>query len=227
MGVIRVLAVDTSSWWAGIAVAEAEGDEVPSLVAEARVLVRDSHAARLLPLIEAVLSASGLPRESVDAYAAVRGPGSFTGIRIGLGLLRGLGVASGRPCVGIGALEAMTEAFGPAAAERIPLLDAGRDEVYGARFDPAGSPPASLEAPWLGPVERAGAGTPGVAFGSGAARHGARLVRACPGVVLAPAPSGIAGAAARLALTLLRRGAGDGEGMSPLYLRPADAEIAR
>src|SRR4029434_7644068 len=106
------------------------------VVAEIGLWVEDSHASRILPLVEAVLALASWPRTSLDAYAAVRGPGSFTGLRVALGVMRGLALATARPCLGVGTLDAMADAHGPAAVDRVPLLDAGRGEVYGARFDP-------------------------------------------------------------------------------------------
>lgn len=230
MGLTRILALDTSTWWAGVALVE--GDATTGrgdCIAESRALVRDSHSARLLPLVDAVLTATGWSRDSIGAYAAVRGPGSFTGIRIGLGILRGLAIASARPCVGIGTLEAMAEAFGAAGADRVPLLDAGRSEVFGARFDPVGSPPRTVTSPWVGPPEQTleTAGGRCVVFGSGAHLYAARLRAAGLECESARSPESIAAAAGKLALLRLAGGAADGEGMSPLYLRPADAEVPR
>jgi tRNA threonylcarbamoyladenosine biosynthesis protein TsaB len=224
--VTRIVALDASAWWEGIALLEADSSGGPRLVADAGLLVRDSHAVHALALLGALLAEAGWSRSDVDAYAATRGPGSFTGLRVGLGTVRGLGLASSRPCLGIGTLHAMAEAFGPAPGERVPLLSAGRGEVYGARFDAASSPPVELIGPWLGPPERAlegGRGEP-VVFGPGATadvllamgwRDGPRR-----------APTSVAAAAGRLALLRLAAGAEDGEGLSPLYVRPPDAELA-
>jgi tRNA A37 threonylcarbamoyladenosine modification protein TsaB len=123
----------------------------------------------------------------------------------------------------------MAEAFGPAAAERAPLLPAGRGEVYGARYDAASSPPREILAPWLGPPEhalRGGRGEPAI-FGPGA-NDAAEALRAAGwrGPAMR-APTSVAAAAGRLALFRLAAGAEDGEGLSPLYLRPPDAELAR
>jgi tRNA A37 threonylcarbamoyladenosine modification protein TsaB len=120
----------------------------------------------------------------------------------------------------------MAEAFGPAAGERVPLLSAGRGEVYGARFDASSSPPVEIIGPWLGPPERAlegGRGEP-VVFGPGAT---ADVLRAA-GWKNGPrrVPTSVAAAAGRLALLRLAAGALDGEGLSPLYVRPPDAELA-
>ncbi len=217
----RALALDTSTWWCGVALLEtvAQG---PTVVAALGVRVQDSHAARLLRLVDLLLGEVGWSRTELDLFVATRGPGSFTGVRIGLGTVRGLAVASGRPCVGVGTLEAMAEAFGPAEAERVPLLDAGRGEVYGARFDAAGSPPQALEPPWVGPPERALAGEgPRVLFGPAVAVHEARLRRAGWRGPRRHAPTCVAAGAGRLALAL---GLAPGAGMEPLYVRPPDAE---
>lgn len=224
----RLLCVDTSTWWGAAALLEgAERSGACRVVAEARRRVDDSHAARLLPLVDEALAQAGWPRSTLDAYAAVRGPGSFTGIRVGLGVVRGLGLASGRPCLGVVSLEALAEAFGPARGPRVALMDASRGEVYGGLYDAATSPPVELLAPWLSRPETVAARVPAgaIALGPGAALHGAELERAGIEVAAPRAFEGLAGAAGRIAWLRLAAGARDGDGMSPLYLRPADAEL--
>jgi tRNA threonylcarbamoyladenosine biosynthesis protein TsaB len=227
--VTRVVSLDTSGRWGGVALLEAGSPGEPRLVAEAGLVLGGSHAVHILALLGALLAEAGWSRTGVDAYSATRGPGSFTGIRVGLGTVRGLGLASSRPCVGVGTLDALAEAFGPAAGERVPLLAAGRGEVYGARFDAESSPPAEILAPWLGPPERAvtgGRGEP-VIFGPGADEETARLRAAGWRGRASRAPTSVAAAAGRLVLFRLGSGAKDGEGLSPLYLRPPDAELGR
>ncbi len=223
----RVVALDTSCWWGGVALLEGTPKEPCQLIAEAGLLVSDSHAAHVLALLEALLAEAGWARSDVDAYAATRGPGSFTGIRVGLGTIRGLGIAASRPCIGIGTLEALAEAFGPAAGERVPLVAAGRGEFYGARYDASSSPPAEIVGPWLGPPERAlaeGGGEP-VVFGPGAeAAAPALRSRGWSGRTWRT-PTSVAAGAGRLAILRLAGGARDGDGLSPLYLRPPDAEL--
>ena len=65
--------------------------------------------------LETLFAESGCSRGDVDGYVATHGPGAFTGIRVALGTLRGLGLATGKPCIGITTLEAIAEAHGPAA----------------------------------------------------------------------------------------------------------------
>lgn len=223
---IRIAAFDSSTGWGSIALLEAEDARGPILVAEAGMLARDSLASHLLSLLDRLLAESGWERASVDVWAVTRGPGSFTGVRIGLGTARGLGLSSGRPAVGVGTLEAMAEALGPAGADRLPLLDAGRGELYGARYDPESSPPVELEPPWLGPPHRAIASPrPVLAFGSGAELYRDRLRAA--GVEVVRGPRAVAVGAGVIAWHRLRSGSSLDEGLEPLYLRPSDAELSR
>ena len=223
----RVVALDTSSAWGGVALLQkTESKSGAKVVAEA-VFSRDgAHGTQVLMLLDALMIEAGWSRSSVDLYAATRGPGTFTGLRVGLGTLRGLGLASCRPCLGIGTLDAMAEGLGASGADRVPLLDAGRGEVYGARFDPSSSPPLPRVAPWVGPPEGALLGGPmPLIFGPGADLHALRLRER--GALVAPreGPVPVAAAAGRLALLEWEAGVPDGDGLSPLYLRPAYAEL--
>ena len=224
---MRLLSIDASTWWGGAALLEVR-DGAARLVAESGLAVTDSHAARLLPLIEGLLATAAWSRSSLDAYAGVRGPGSFTGIRVALGLLSGFALAAARPCVGVGTLHAMAEAHGPAAADRVPLLDAGRGDVYGARFDASGSPPEELRSAWVGDpglaVER---GVALVVFGDGARVHEACLREAGYAGPIGRPPSSVAAAAGRIALAQISAGCVVASDLTPLYVRPADAEVRR
>jgi len=200
----------------------------PRVVAEAGLDAGDSHAGPLLRRIDWLLAEVAWGRDTIDAYVACRGPGSFTGVRIGLGTIRGLGLAASRPCIGVGTLEAMAEAFGPAEGVRVPILAAGRGEVYGAAYEAESSPPRAIVEPWVGPLadalkapEIAGGA---VAFGSGAAELAS--IEAYAGRV-GRNPRGIAGAAGRLALLRGIDPEGPDVEMSPLYVRPPDAIVGR
>jgi len=222
---MRLLAIDASTWWGGVALLEVR-EGAPRLVAEIGVEVAGSHAARLLPLVEGLLATAAWPRNSLDAYAAVRGPGSFTGVRVALGLMSGFALVAGRPCVGVGTLHAMAEAHGPAAADRVPLLDAGRGDVYGARFDAGSSPPLELRCAWVG--DPALAIEPGVAlalFGEGARVHEGRLREAGYPGPIGRAVTSIAAAAGRIALSQLAAGTVVVGELAPLYVRPANAKV--
>jgi len=222
---MRLVAIDASTWWGGVALVELV-DGAPKLVAEIGLHVEGSHAARLLPLVEGLLAIAAWPKSSLDAYVAVRGPGSFTGLRVALGLAGGLSLSTGRPCVGVGTLHAMAEAFGPASGDRVPLLDAGRGDVYGARFDHDETPPQELRPAWVGiPALALEPGVAAVVFGDGARIHEARLREAGYSGPIGRAATSVAAAAGRIGLMKLMAGTVGGNELAPLYVRPADAKV--
>jgi len=222
---MRLLAIDASTWWGGVALLEVR-EGVPRLVAEIGLEVEGSHAARLLPLVEGLLATAAWPKNSLDAYAAVRGPGSFTGVRVALGLMSGFALVAGRPCVGVGTLHAMAEAHGPAAADRVPLLDAGRGDVYGARFDAESSPPVERRCAWVGhPALALESGVTVTLFGEGARVHEARLREAGYAGPIGRAVTSVAAAAGRIALSQLAAGTVVVGELAPLYVRPASTTV--
>jgi tRNA threonylcarbamoyladenosine biosynthesis protein TsaB len=193
------------------------------VIAEFGATIHGSHAGHLLPRAEWLLSLAGWSKQDPDAYVATRGPGSFTGIRVGLGTIQGLAVASGRPCVGIDTLQAMAEAHGPAERERLTLIAAGRGDLYGARYDAGSSPPKRLEGPWLRPLEELAGEAWGGAlliFAPGSDAEAARA--AAGGAPVALTPRSIAAAAGRLALLGGIPAAEKAAPLAPLYLRPPD-----
>jgi tRNA threonylcarbamoyladenosine biosynthesis protein TsaB len=221
----RVVSIDTSTWWGGVALLEVSGDRpTPTVVAEMGVAVRGSHVAHALVWIERLLAEVEWSRASVDGFVATRGPGSFTGVRVGLGTVRGLAIASGRPCAGVPTLDAMAHAHGPAPTDRMPILAAGRGEVFAGRYDPASSPPAVLEPAWRCASERLADRAAGAVVlipipgqEDPVRAWAARLRAPC-----ARAVRGVAAAAGELAVV---RGELGREGdLAPLYLRPPDAE---
>jgi tRNA threonylcarbamoyladenosine biosynthesis protein TsaB len=222
---MRLLALDTSGWWGGAALLDRHDGGV-RLIAEIGFHVADSHAARALGAVTALLDVAGWTKESLEGFVAVRGPGAFTGIRVGLGLIRGFALASGRPCAGIGTLDAMAEAWGPAHAERVPLIDAGRGEAYGARFDATGCPPVAIDPVWVAdPVRALSGGRRVVVFGTGALAHEARLREAGYDGPIGRPVTGIAAAAGRIALARWPEDGRPDSELAPLYVRPSDAEV--
>jgi tRNA threonylcarbamoyladenosine biosynthesis protein TsaB len=222
----RILALDTSTWWGSVALVErTTGTSTPRVVIELGQRVDDSHAEHVVDWIARAFAEADWPRSSVDAYAATRGPGSFTGIRVALGTVRGLGLATGRPCIGVTTLEAIAEAHGPSGRDRFPVMDAGRAELYAAHYDERSSPPLEKTAPWLAAAADVLAS---------AASNEAEIIVGPGSLIEAPngaaaftrAPERLAGAAGRIAA--LRAGPpASHEPLSPLYVRPPDALLKR
>ena len=214
-----VLAIDTSTSRANVALLEGAANAVDT-VAETTASMARSHATHLFDLIDRVLDLAGWSKQRLDAFAVVRGPGSFTGVRIALGTAQGLALASGRPCAGVNTLEAMAEASGACPGERTPVLGAGRGELYVARYDAGSSPPREVVAPRLQTVESFWNALPGYAlWGSGA-----EPPRELPATAGRSAGLQTAAAAGRIAI-LRGLPAALETPVSPLYIRPPDAQL--
>ncbi len=221
----RVVSIDTSTWWGGVALLEAKDRAVPAVVAEMGVRVQGSHASHVLTWIDQLLAESGWSRTSVDGFVATLGPGSFTGIRVGLGTVRGLSIASGRPCAGVPTFDAMAEAHGPAMTDRVPILAAGRGQVFAGRYDPGSSPPRVIEPAWLDAPARLARSSAGAVLLIPVPGH-EEWVQAWAGELgqsCAAPVRGVAAAAGQLALA--HGNLAGGAGLAPLYLRPPAAEL--
>ena len=111
-----------------------------AIVYEAATVNRMTHSVNLLPMIDTALQATGLSVMDMDRLACVTGPGSFTGVRIGVSTLKGLAHGAsrngddGKPCVAVDALEAMAAGAGEFGGVICPIQDARAGQVYGAAF---------------------------------------------------------------------------------------------
>lgn len=126
---MKLLAIDTSTMLGGAALLDDE-----SLLAESRLNVRVTHSERLLVEIDHILSRAGLTIQDVDVFAAAIGPGSFTGLRVGLSTIKGLVFATGKKIVSVPTLEAFAWNLPYSIYQICPLLDARKREVYAAIF---------------------------------------------------------------------------------------------
>src|SRR5262245_15938740 len=131
---MRVLAVDTTSERESVALADG-----PVVRAEVRLRTTDGHSRRLLPAIAFVLDAAGLAAGDVEGYAVAVGPGSFTGVRVGLSTVQGLALAAGRPCLGLSTLDVLAAQVVGEAPRLVPMIDAARpNQVFAAVYDGEG-----------------------------------------------------------------------------------------
>jgi tRNA threonylcarbamoyladenosine biosynthesis protein TsaB len=124
-----VLGIDTATWTASVGVVCGGRDR-----AEISRQVSASHASVLLELIEETLDRAGLEIGEIDLLAVSIGPGSFTGLRIGLSTAKGLAMATGAAVVGVPTLEALALAAGQRSGVVCPVLDARKGEVYAGTF---------------------------------------------------------------------------------------------
>jgi tRNA threonylcarbamoyladenosine biosynthesis protein TsaB len=181
-----------------------------ALVSDGEVLgERASRAVTLLEDVDALLRQAGARTRDVEALAVGIGPGSFTGVRMGLATARGLALALGIPVAGVSTLDALA-AGAPGA---IPVVDARRREVFVLQDEPRVSAPGDLSLP---------AGS--VCIGSGAVRY--RAVLEAAGAEIPPDDDERHLPRARFHAQLARQ-FGPAEAVEPLYLRIPDADRTR
>jgi tRNA threonylcarbamoyladenosine biosynthesis protein TsaB len=229
---MTILGIDTSTRHGSIALVRA-GQVLGSL----QVAGRLDHSEQALMSVSYLLSRLGVARGDLDAVAVSVGPGSFTGVRVGLasagGLARGLGI----PALGLSSLEALARSVsGRRPGSWIcPWLEAGRGEVYAAAYQDPGEAdgPRPLREPSLARPEAWLEGLPAAPvrfLGEGARAHRDLLV-ACRGPGCLELPDGPWFLAPTLALwaegRLRSRGPSGWPILQPLYLRPSDAELGR
>jgi tRNA threonylcarbamoyladenosine biosynthesis protein TsaB len=126
---MRILSIDTSTSAGSIVFSE--GDR---LAGEINIDSEVTHSVRLFQGIETILKGVGLTAAEIDAFAVICGPGSFTGVRIGLTTVKGLAGTLSKPTIPITAFEAWVEKFGEHPGVILPVIDARRSEVYAAAY---------------------------------------------------------------------------------------------
>jgi tRNA threonylcarbamoyladenosine biosynthesis protein TsaB len=233
---MRILALDTTTRTGSVALVE--GDVV---VDERAGDPARTHAERLPAEITTLVAAHGLALPDIDLYAVASGPGSFTGLRIGIATIQGLAIVHRRNVAAVSALDALAHLAGDGAAPGTLVaawMDAHRREVFAALYRvQAGAPFTAarleeLEGPTVGDPSATlarwaaqFAASPSLFAGDGAALYAETIARAAPAARITP-PGLIAAAIGRLATTAgiprVEPGA-----IRPLYVRRPDAEIAR
>jgi tRNA threonylcarbamoyladenosine biosynthesis protein TsaB len=226
-----VLAFDTSTTLGTVAVLR-DGQ----LLAELGASVRASHGETLLPHVERALGLAGVGLPELDLLAVGIGPGSFTGVRIGVATAEGLALAERKPLVGVSSLRVLARGLGHGEGLAVPVLDAYKGEVYCAAYAHEREDFAEVIAPFHAPpgeaARRLRAQAPGARLwlaGDGATRYGelllaplgAPLVRA-PRFADVPRAACLAHEAER---AFLREGPSDLARLEPLYLRSSDAKL--
>ncbi len=126
---MRILGIDTASRTCSVAVCHDD-----TIRAEITDGSGETHSRHLMALVDRALAMAGEELRAMDALAVNRGPGSFTGVRIGISTAKGLAAGAALPLVGVSGLEALAWQAAPTRRLICPLLDARRREVYTARY---------------------------------------------------------------------------------------------
>lgn len=224
---MKVLALETATLAGSIAIV----DDVEGLIGEVKVSVKIAHSERLMPSVEWLLKASGISVNEIDVFAVSIGPGSFTGLRIGLSTVKGFAFATGKPVVPVRTLDAFARTMPFCSHLVCPMLDARKNEVYAAlyRWDNAICTKIMPETS-IRPDELLKETTGTVVFTG----DGAKLYRNVisdtlnTGAIFAPpshmSPS--ASAVAEIAIEMTKQGlTADPVSLTPFYIRKSEAEI--
>lgn len=224
---MKILAADTSTPSGSVALLDGA-----TLMAEWTLHSAMTHNRRLLQSVDILLAQVGWEIEQIDGFAVTVGPGSFTGIRIGLTTMKTMAWALGKPYVGISTLDALAAPLCHASIPVCALVDARKGEVYSALYQADGGggmtrlvPPAAVSPERLAEqIER-----PTLVCGDGWLSYRSLLEdRLGPLAIPAPAPCHAvrAGFVAELARArLLAGGSQDPMESIPLYVRPSEAEL--
>jgi tRNA threonylcarbamoyladenosine biosynthesis protein TsaB len=222
----RILAVDTATRCCSVAVRAGE-----RLAAEMAVVSERTHSVHLMRMIRETLNMADLSLAALDGMAVSIGPGSFTGLRIGISTVKGLASAGGKPCIGVSSLEVLACACLSGRRNIWALMDARKGDVYAGHYRERDGCLERLEPERVLPLEVVlrTIDAPHLFVGDGALRNQARI-REVLGDRAGFAPPEHhfprAGIMARLAQARCAGGrALDAALLEPLYLRQSDAEL--
>ncbi len=223
---MRILAVDTSTPSCSVAVVAGN-----DLLAEITAGNGQTHSRHLMVLIDSALELAGTNLSKTDGLAFTSGPGSFTGLRIGISTMLGIGAATGKPIAGISGLDALAMQAAAPDITICPLIDGRRNEVYCARYRWVNEVLVKEMAEQVLSLEHAIAGlkTPVLFAGNGAQLYrallrehlgdGARFARNCQNTLRASTVAW---------LSMKRFETGDVDDIyrfKPMYIRRPDAKI--
>lgn len=223
-----ILILDTATTAVSVALSRGE-----RLLAEIVVDSPLNHSDELLQQVERILADQQCSLAEISAFAVIDGPGSFTGLRVGVAAAKGLARACQRPLFGLSSLQLLAAAFPYATLPVCALIDARKKEVYAATFSTVTGSPLLLDQPGVLPPQRflAEMTAPALFVGNGAVLYRQLIVeRFGPLATFAPWPlhTPRASSAAPHILQRLRAGEkGDAALLLPRYIRPSDAEIAQ
>lgn len=126
---MKILALDTTANTSSVAVLDNE-----SLLGVYTVNTKNTHSETLLPMVKHLLDTLRLTNDDIDAYAVSNGPGSFTGVRIGVSTVKGLAFGKNKPCVEVSTIEALAQNLNGFEGIICPIMNARRGQAYTGAF---------------------------------------------------------------------------------------------
>lgn len=222
-----VLGIETSTKTGSVAVVSDQG-----VIAQYSLNIEITHSERLMTTVDRVLQDTGITVADMEGFAVAIGPGSFTGLRIGLAAVKGLALATNKPVAAVPTLQALAWKLPHAAYPVCPMLDARKNEVYAALYRFDGGSLVQLIAESTFGIKELRKRMPGTIVFSGEAAHLYRKElenQFGDDGLFAPLSAALPSAAviAELGLAALKRGEQtDVDRLTPLYVRRPEAEVA-
>ena len=215
---MRILAIDTALGACAAAVLDSRAGAI--LASESAAMLR-GHAEAIMPLIARVMDAGRCEFADLDRIAVTVGPGSFTGLRVGIAAARGIALAAGKPAVGLSTLSALAAPYVAARSDHVIIaaIDARNEQVYFQVFAPNGTTIATPRLDRVRAAVRAVPVGPAVITGSAAALVAAHWPSGSPAPRVEQRAAPDIGWVARLGAAVQDEGAAP----KPLYLRRPDA----
>ena len=130
---MKILSIDSTAVSGSVAICENE-----RLLCQFTLNIGNTHSETLLPMVESALKCCGLTAGDIDLFACDEGPGSFTGVRIGVATVKGLAFNSNKPCIGVSTLEALALNLAGCDGIACAVMNARRGQVYNALFEVKG-----------------------------------------------------------------------------------------
>ncbi len=224
---MKVLGIDTSTSCGSVGLIDDE-----SIISEYLLNIPVTHSERLLGTIELILREARLAKEDLDGWAISLGPGSFTGLRIGVSTVKGVALATRKPAAGVSTLDVLAYQVSPTPYLICPILDAKKGEVYTAfyRYEETNSPKRQSAYHAIRPEDLINSIEERTIFvGDGVKAYGDYLRNSLPSLtIFLPTPLNYphGSTIAKLGLNLLRKGdCLDLATFTPLYIRASEAEI--
>lgn len=224
---MKVLGIDTSTRCGSVGLVDQGG-----IISEYHLNIPITHSERLLEIINNLLRESRCPMQDLDGWAISLGPGSFTGLRIGVSTIKGLAYATQKPVAGVSSLDVLASQISPSSYLICPILNARKGEVYTAFYGYNETNFLQRQSDYMamkpeGLVKHIKEKV--IFVGDGAKTFGGYLRDSLSSLALFPDPSlhlPRGSTVARLGSELLRKGEPlDLKTFTPIYVRPSEAEI--
>ena len=221
---MNILAIDTSALTATAAILCGE-----TLVGEISTTTSLTHSQTIMPMIDELLKKVSLSIRDIDLFACSEGPGSFTGLRIGIGTVKGLAYGLGKPVCGVSTLEALAHNIAFTDCIISPIMDARRGQVYNALYRWSDGVLQCIEEPRAIEVAELCHSLDGktIFVGDGVKVHKEKIKELMGGNALFAPPQHCLQRAGSVAAAALNKEHTDAASLTAVYLRKPQAERER